>query len=129
MYGSYLALNGSCMSCPSNCQNCSFAGECDNCSSGFFLNSSRACLGCASSCGGCLSSSVCVNCTGSTYLDTSDGVCNGCPSGCSGCTDSNTCTSCNSGYDLENNVCTQTNNNTSSGIQWWGIGRHENARV
>ena len=91
----YSKINGACVKCPSNCNECSSTTSCTSCSGGYFINNG-GCSQCEQPCATCTGLSVCQSCI-SGYGLVNDACVIICPNNCNSCTLTQ-CTSCNIGY-------------------------------
>jgi proprotein convertase subtilisin/kexin type 5 len=112
--GTYL-IDGSCMNCPSSCDNCSSDSICTSCPGNLTL-SGGVCI-CDSYCSqceelstGCVSCNIvagiiadCFACESGNYLASPN--CLSCPSTCATCTSSTTCLTCKLSYILVGGLC------------------------
>jgi len=123
-----------CLSCSSNCLNCTSAYNCSacqtnyhlqdglctrNCSNFYYLSPNAGCLRCSANCLKCTNASYCLQCFSSfmynhacilscptsAYPVLSNMTCQDCQSPCLTCSSQHTCLSCISNYFLYQSAC------------------------
>ena len=96
----FLTTAGSCQGCPTGCQTCTSASNCQSCTQGYFLVGT-ACTILPAFCVSLNSTGVCSKCFGGYLLNTGTNACDVDIS----CNAGSTCTACAQGYTLSGGVC------------------------